>query len=125
MWTYWWYADPNPQAPDPWRSWYDAQNSGVRARHDNVFRFLEGRTSWAEPHSKKVGNLIEVILKGKVQHRLLGFYWLAGQCQFTFLLPCTHKEQVYKPRAAFNTAEQYRVDLMNGSNWIRRCVRPE
>jgi hypothetical protein len=125
MWTYWWYADPDPKKPCPWRAWYDARDSSVQGRHDDVFRYLEGRKDWREPHAKAIGDVVEVILKTKVQHRLLGFYWPKGTLQFTFLLPCTHKGKVYSPKEAFKTANKYIGELKNGSKWIRRCVRPE
>lgn len=123
MWTYWWYGDPN--GPDPWRQWYDAQDQSVRAKHDDVFRFLEARENWAGAHTKAIDDFVEVILKTKVQHRLLGFYWPAGKNNFTFLLPCTHKGTVYKPKNAFATAGIRIRELRNGSTRIRRCVRPE
>jgi hypothetical protein len=124
MWHYWWYGDP--RGNDPWRLWYDDQDGSVRGRHDLVFKFLEERVLWTEPHAKKIGDdLVEIILKTKVQHRLLGFYWPKGRLNFTFLLPCTHKGNVYNPKDAFSTAETRIEELKKGSNWIIRCVRPE
>jgi hypothetical protein len=125
MWQYWWYGDPDQKAPDPWREWYDAQDSSVQGRHDNVFKFLETRTNWTKPYTKKINNFVEIILKGDVQHRLLGFYWPPGKLNFTFLLTCTHKGNVYDPKDAFRTADTRIKKLVNGSKWIRRCVRPE
>jgi hypothetical protein len=82
--------------------------------------------SWTEPHAKKIGgDLVEIILKTKVQHRLFGFYWPKGRFNFTFLLPCTHKGSVYDPKDAFDTAETRIKELKKGTNWIIRCVRPE
>ena len=125
MWQYWWYADPNPKKPDPWRKWYDAQNSSVRGKHDIVFRFLETQITWTKPHTKKINDFVEIILRGEVQHRLLDSYWPPGNLTFTFLLPCTHKDKVYNPKDVFRTAKTRIKELRKGSNWIRRCVRPE
>jgi hypothetical protein len=123
MWNYWWYGDPN--GPDPWRAWYDGQLPAVQGRHDNVFRFLEVRNTWGEPHAKRIDDFVEVILTTKVQHRMLGFFWPREPHCFTFLLPCTHKDKVYKPKNAFETAGVRMRELQNGSTWMKRCVRPE
>jgi hypothetical protein len=124
MWMYFWYSDPT--GPCPWRAWYDRQDASVRGRHDDVFRFLEARINWTEPHAKKFNNepMVEIILKGKVQHRLLGFYW-PRRLSFTFVLTCTHKGNVYAPKNALNTARGRIDELIAGSTRIRRCVRPE
>jgi hypothetical protein len=125
MWQYWWYA--NPSGPDPWRAWYDAQDGQVRGRHDSVFKFLELRPNWKEPHAKKFDNgVVEIILKTRVQHRLLGFYWPQPQrLSFTILLPCTHKGKIYDPKNALETARVRMEELRGGRMWIRCCVRPE
>jgi len=71
-------------------------------------------------------DFVEVILKTKVQHRLLGFYWPAKtRFSFTFVLPCTHNGKKYDPRDAFDTARKRIQELKNDSTWMRRCVRPE
>jgi hypothetical protein len=124
MWTYWWYCDP--KGPCPWRAWYDKQLPAVQGRHDDAFRFLETRERWGEPHSKAIDDFVEVILKTKVQHRLLGFYWPAKtRFSFTFVLSCTHNGKKYDPRDAFDTASKRIQELKNGSTWMKRCVRPE
>jgi hypothetical protein len=124
MWKYWWYSDPS--GPDPWRAWYDQKNGAVQGRHDDVFRFLEVREIWGEPHTKKIDDFVEIILKTKVQHRLFGFYWPPKErFSFTFVLPCTHNGKKYTPRDAFETTRRRISELKTGSKWIRRCVRPE
>ena len=122
MWQFWWYADPN--GPDPWRDWYDHQDSQVRGRHDVVFGFLESRQNWTKPYAKKLEDgLVEITLKARVQHRLLGFDW-PQRLSFTILLPCTHKGSVYDPKDAIDTANKRMNELRRGLKWIRRCVRP-
>jgi hypothetical protein len=124
MWRYWWYT-PDPKGPDPWRAWYDRQDAQIRGRHDNVFRFLETRADWREPHAKKLQDgIVEVILKGKVQHRLLGFCWPNTRFEFVFVIACTHKGVVYKPKNALETGRERKRMLIAGSTWIKPCDRP-
>lgn len=124
MWQYWWYA--NPVGPDPWRVWYDAQDEQVRGHHDNVFRFLESRPNWTRPHAKKLDDgLVEIILKTRVQHRLLGFCWPGRRLEFIIVVPCTHKGNVYDPKDALQTAGKRMREIIAGSTWIKHCVRPE
>jgi len=123
MWRYWWYADP--KGPDPWREWYDSQNAHVRGKHDTVFRILESRADWRVPHAKKLDSgIVEIILKGGLQHRLLGFCWPGARFEFVFVIPCTHKGVVYTPKNALETARQRKTELIGGSTWIKSCVRP-
>jgi len=123
MWQFFWYGDP--QGPDYWRARYDSLEPAAKARHDVVFPILETRKNWTEPHAKKLGDdLVEIILKGKIQHRLFGFYW-PERLNFTVLLPCTHKDDVYDPPGAFETADVRIKELKNGRKWIRPCVRPQ
>jgi hypothetical protein len=123
MWRYWWYADP--KGPDPWRAWYDKQDAQVKGRHDNVFRILESRSDWREPYAKKLHDgLLEIRLTGRVQHRLLGFCWPNTPFEFVFVIACTHKGALYKPKNALGTASQRKTELLDGSTWIKSCVRP-
>src|ERR1700733_15034150 len=102
MWKFWWYGDPKGR--DLWRDWYDSSDGDVQARHDVVFKFLEARVAWREPYAKKLNDdLVEIIIKAKVQHRLFGFYW-PERLNFTVLIPCTHKDDVYDPPNVFDTA---------------------
>jgi len=47
----------------------------------------------------------------KKQHRLLGFFhagaWIA-------LVGCTHKQQIYNPAEALDTAHKYMKEIKNG-----------
>lgn len=122
MWSYWWYGDPN--GPDLWQIWYDGLDAQTQGRHDVVFGFLHARKTWIEPYAKALDDgLIEIILKGKVQHRLFGYY--EPSYQFTVVLPCIHKGTVYTPADAFKTAHKRMKILQTGSSWKRSCVKPE
>ena len=125
MWKFWWYNDPIGR--DPWRNWYDSLDGAGQGRHDIVFDFLESRPKWSEPYSKKLtdeDDLVEIILKTKIQHRLMGFYW-PERLNFTILLPCNHKGTVYDPPNAIETAKSRIKELKNGKRWIKYCVRPK
>jgi hypothetical protein len=126
MWQFFWYSDPAVPVPwNPWKDWYDDQDGQVRARHDVVFGFLETRPNWTKPYAKKLDEgLVEITLKARVQHRLIGFDWPQRSC-FTILLACTHKGQVYNPKDALETARRRMTELRGGRIWIRRCVRPK
>jgi hypothetical protein len=124
MWRYWWYSDPKGACP--WRAWYDAQNTAVRGKHDDVFRFLDTRPDWREPYAKKLDDgLVEVRIKTDVQHRLVGFCWPGSSFEFVFVIACIHKGVVYKPKNALATAKTRMDELINGSTWIKSCVRPK
>jgi len=52
------------------------------------------------------------------EHRVIGFVWPSAQ-QFTMLIGCFHKQRVYHPTNAFNTALQRRKFLEQGKGSIR------
>jgi len=48
---------------------------------------------------------------GKKQHRLLGFF-LAGV--WIAVVGCTHKQQIYNPANALDTAQKYANEIRDG-----------
>jgi hypothetical protein len=119
----WWYPDGTE---DPWFSWYDAQDSAVRGRHDIVMKFLE-QGHWYEPHFKDLKGYTEVqeirITKG-VAHRLLG-YLCRNPFAYTVVLPCTHKGDQYYPKEALETAERLVSQIKKGQVIAISCQRPK
>lgn len=72
---------------------------------------------WHTPHAKKlqgVKDLYEIRFKANgVQHRPLGFFG-PGPSEFTILILATHKDDVYKPSSAIDTAAQRRKAIQSG-----------
>jgi hypothetical protein len=123
MWD--WFCYDDGKEDDLWMRWYRSMGVEVRARHNAVFDFLEVRTVWREPHSKKINDdLMEIRITGTVQHRLLGFFGPAPG-QFTFVLPCMHKQKVYTPHGAKKTAAKRKRAIEEGRANVRSCERPQ
>ena len=75
------------------------------------------REEWRQPHAKQLKgyqNLVEVIFKAdRVQLRAVGFFGpLLGQ--FTITVLCTHKQNVYSPRDALDTAAKRKREVEVG-----------
>jgi hypothetical protein len=116
-----WYIDGSD---DPWRSWYDAQDKRVQAKHDVAMRFLEGG-NWRTPHFRSLTNydgLGEIKISARVEHRLIGYRGPAG-FDFTVLMWCTHKGKQYDPKDALNTAYvRYKSDEQSK---LTTCGQPK
>jgi hypothetical protein len=89
----------------------------VRARFHTILRYLSVTPIWKEPYYKKladgdgVGEVLVTV--NNFQHRVFGFQG-PGKSQFTFLLACYHKDNVYSPSNAIDTAMQRKKDV-NGN----------
>jgi phage-related protein len=126
MWRWLCYDDKDPRGP-LWSRWYCEADDSIRGRHDVVFDFLEVRNGgqWREPHTKKLGKgIIEIRITGDVQHRLLGFFG-PKKDEFTFVLACTHKQNVYTPKNAKATAAKRKRAIEAGEAFVCVCDRPE
>jgi phage-related protein len=88
-----------------------------------LIRILAKTRQWKDPAFKQ--------LKGKYQgmdelrftserkaHRVIGFVWPSSQ-QFTMLIGCFHKQRVYTPANALDTALQRRKFLEQGKGSVR------
>jgi hypothetical protein len=125
VWRFFWYDDGEKECP--WATWYHGQAVAVQARHDVVFKILEARegNEWREPHAKNLGDgLIEVCFHKSVNHRLLGLFG-PDRHEFTVVLPCSHKDKIYKPKAAIKTARERINEIQSGTARVRRCERPK
>jgi len=126
MWE--WFCYDDNQEDDLWSRWYHGSSDAAQARHDVVLSYLEPRNAneWREPYTKALDNgLVEVrIHDGQVQHRLIGFYG-PERLQFTFLISCTHKQNVYAPPDALKTAAKRKKDIEDGAASVRKSKRPE
>ena len=124
MWEWLCYDDGGKG--DLWKRWYCEVDDDVKGKHDNTIDFLEVNEAveWRMPHSRKLNKgLVEIRIRGKVQHRLLG-YFKQGR-KFVFLLSCTHKQNVYSPKDALGTAERRMKMIEDGDASAIICERPE
>jgi phage-related protein len=125
VWQWLCYDDGDEE--DLWTRWYRGVDDAVQGKHDTIIEYLEVRSAgeWREPHTKKIENdIIEVRIHGNVQHRLFGFFG-PKQGEFTFVLPCIHKQNVYTPKGAKKTAAKRKLAIEAGEANVRRCKRPQ
>lgn len=73
---------------------------------------------WHDPHGKKLKNenpLYEIRYKANnCATRALGFF-TGEDDSFVIVITCTHKQNIYKPHDAFNTAHTRIAQIKNGS----------
>jgi hypothetical protein len=126
MWEWLCYDDGGDE--DLWDRWYHEVDDAVRGKHDTIIDFLEcrGAHEWRiNQHTEKINDdLIEIRIHGSVQHRLLGFFGPA-RGQFTFVISCTHKKNVYSPKSAKKTAAARKKSIEKGTANVRACQRPK
>ena len=89
---------------------------------------LEQREShqWEKPLAKHLGeSLIEILVRGNVQWRILGYYGPKGERKaFTILLICNHKQNRYQPHDAINTARKRLKMVEQNNSMVKSCDRP-
>lgn len=71
---------------------------------------------WTKPAARKLqgfDDLYEIRFRNRrvVETRAIGFFG-CGSVEFTILVVCTHKDRVYKPADAFDTAQRRRRALL-------------
>src|SRR5437763_658057 len=97
MWTYRCYDDG--RTPNLWQRWYTA-HPDYRGSHDAIFDTLEQMVEWKPPYVdflNKNERIVEVRLRGRVKHRILGIYSNKRRAEFIVLGTCNHKGKVYEP----------------------------
>ena len=96
--------------------WYDALPIQERADADEFIKNMRKTAEWTMPNYRPrlKGHKSRGELRwqsGKRQHRLIGY--LKGGAFFA-LIGCTHKQRVYDPVDALETAERRRRELETG-----------
>ena len=98
--------------------WYKDLPAAGRAEFDALLSALAVLPRWGMPEfrvltgSKKYAHLSELRFKSaNVQHRVPGF---VGVREYTMLIGCTHKQQVYSPTNALDTAATRRRQVLSG-----------
>lgn len=125
MWEWLCYDDGHEDSL--WARWYRGMDDAVQGKHDTILDYLEVRAAhqWRLPHTDKINDdIIEIRIHGAVQHRLFGFFG-PSRGQFTFLLPCVHKQKVYTPKNARKTAAKRKKDIEDETANVRLCQRPQ
>jgi hypothetical protein len=126
MWTFFCYDDGQPK--DLWQTWYDGLDGDTKGRHDVALDFLEVRENHEWYNTPHFGELVpdegiyEIRIRGKIQWRLAGYF--SPNKEFTIVLICNHKQNVYNPRNAKKTAVKRRKQIESGSKTRKLCVRP-
>jgi hypothetical protein len=116
-----WICYPSGEEPDMWTVWHSQQNGEIKGRHATVMRFLTAG-HWLKPHfkslqGKHLKGLGEIVIGSGVQWRLFGHRDVA-QDTFTLLVICNHKDGVYKPVNAFDTAIERWKEMQKGLDGI-------
>lgn len=106
----------SPAGNNKIREWYDQLSVQERSDADAFLLAMRKTKEWLLPdyrlRLKNGGGTGELRwVSGKKQHRLIGFFhggsWLA-------LIGCTHKQQVYDPAEALETARKRKADIESG-----------
>jgi hypothetical protein len=93
--------------------WYCSQPVECRAMFDDLLDILAKKAAWKYPEFKRLENgLGEIMWRfGKVQHRMIGCSWKAPS-GYLLLIGCTHKQDIYNPPDAIETADKRRRGLL-------------
>src|SRR5690348_8991488 len=116
MWTFFCYD--NGDEVNLWQAWYDGASAAVQAAHDYALDFLEVRENHEWHNTPHFGELVpnkgiyEIRIPGSVKWRVAG-YFTPGR-QFTVVLVCNHKQQVYSPRDAKKTCVKRKNGIESG-----------
>ncbi len=121
-----WFCYPTGDEPDLWAHWLARQSKRAQAKHAVVMRFLSDG-HWQSPHWRAlVGayqGLGEIRIAADRQWRLIGRREEAENA-FTLLMICYHKDKVYDPRDALETALRRWREIENGLERTARHDHP-
>lgn len=121
-WKFWDYVSPT--GINKIRQWYDGLPPEAQADFDVLLEDLAVVTKWQRPilrylSGKKYKGVPELRFKaGRVQHRVLGYF--QRERDFTLLIGCTHKGQVYSPPDARETAVRRKKLIETGKGSVCR-----
>jgi hypothetical protein len=100
----------SPAGNNKIKDWYDDLQALEQAYFDEFLKVMRRKRDWGSdpcyrPRLKGCGKLGELRWEvNRKQHRLLGFFadgvWYA-------LVGCTHKQDIYSPANALDTAKKY------------------
>lgn len=92
--------------------WYDGLSAQERADTDEFIKDVRKLHEWKMPHYRGLRGLGELRwVSERKQHRLIGFLkkeiWYA-------VIGCVHKQKIYQPPDALETAERRKKQIENG-----------
>lgn len=101
-----------PSGNNPIEEWLDDEGPSVEADFDASLKYLSITKVWSYPEYKPLGSgLGEIRFKtNKVQYRVVGCHGKKGGGLFVLLIGCSHKEGVYQPPNALDTAARRRAE---------------
>ena len=109
---------------NPITDWYADLLPQEQSDFDTLIRILAKTQKWQSSEfkllrGKSYAGLGEFRFKsaGK-QHRVIGFYG-PGQKQFTLLIGCTHKQNIYSPPRALETAARRKREVESGTAGVQ------
>jgi hypothetical protein len=96
--------------------WYGNLPGQERSDTDEFLKFMRKTRDWQMPHYRphlRDGSGLGELrwFSGSKQHRLLGFFM--GGCWYA-VVGCTHKQQIYNPANALDTAKKYKKQIERG-----------
>ena len=108
------------------KDWYDGLSVQARADFDTLISQLETQRLWQMPDyrvltgNKKLKGLGEIrFTTENTQHRVIGYFGPEA-AQFSLLLGCTHKQRVYSPASALDTAAKRKRLIESGKGNISK-----
>ncbi len=117
----WWFrVYVSPSGRSDVQDCLDALDVAGQVKFDVEVKYLAVAllSEWHEPRARKLSGykgLYEIRFKaGKVQQRPIGFFG-PGSDEFTILVWATHKQNVYKPPKALDTASARRKAVLEGA----------
>lgn len=107
----------SPSGNNKIAEWYGRLSAQERADTDEFIKYMRRTSKWVMPDYLPALNghpkLGELRWKScNKQHRLVGF---RKDGTFFAVMGCTHKQQIYAPRDALETADKRRSDILNNT----------
>lgn len=114
----------SPSGKNMITDWYAGLSYQEQADFDTLMSILVKTQQWREPAFKRLqgrpyAGLGELRFKSeRKQHRVIGFHGL-GPRQFTLLIGGTHKQNIYNPPHALDTAVRRKREVESGAAGVQ------
>lgn len=117
-WLFRQYQSANGRRPV--EDWLSSLTPEVRQTFATLLRLMAKMARWEAPEfkrltgNKKLAGLGEIRVSADKPYRLIGMNG-PGEGEYTLLIGCTHKQQVYTPKDAKETANKRRKLVEKGA----------